>query len=262
MKPTDPTKPTKKERAVTILIVAIFLLLWQIGSDRGTLKPFFFSSPRAIILDFFKLIGDGDIFYHLYITLTETLGGFFLGVFFGTVCAWLLSKSRFWMHVLDPIIMMIYSIPRIALAPLFILWFGIGVASKIVFSFSLVFFIIFYNVLGGIRSIDKSVINALRVMGASPRQIFFKVKLPYISPWIFSGLKSSVGMSLLGSIIGEYQGGSAGIGWMINYASNLFQTTRVFSSLLALCVMVFALNKILTLIERFFARFDPNAHRV
>ena len=171
--------------------------------------------------------------------------------------AFALAASPFWAQVLDPIIFLLYGIPRIALAPLFILWFGLGIASKVMFAFVLVLFLVFFNTFAGLKGVDRDMINAVRVMGASRVQLLVKVILPAISPWVMAGLKSGVGMSLLGAIVGEYVGGNAGLGWMINSAAGLFETTRVFSALLALGLLVLCVNQALNWLESRLFKWRP-----
>lgn len=146
---------------------------------------------------------DGSIFYHTWVTLQETLMGFLLGALAGIILAFLLAASPFWAKVLDPVIMVLYGIPRIALAPLFILWFGLGMASKVVFAFALVLFLVFYNTLAGLKAVDREMIDAVKIMGATRYQILSKVILPFVSPWIVASLKSGMGMALLGAIVGS-----------------------------------------------------------
>jgi NitT/TauT family transport system permease protein len=244
-------------QAVRILLTALFFGCWETAARWGYLDPFFFGKPSAIMEDLFHLVVSGEVFFHAWITLQEALIGFFLGAALGIGMAFALAASPFWAKVLDPFIFLLYGIPRIALAPLFILWFGLGIASKVVFAFALVFFLVFFNTFAGIKGVDKDMVNAVKVMGASRGQLLYKVILPSISPWVLAGLKSGVGMSLLGAIVGEYVGGNAGLGWMINAAAGLFETTRVFSALVALGILVLLINEVINRLERRLLRWRP-----
>ena len=246
-----------KIQVVRILLVGVFLLWWEILSIEKIIDPFFFSQPSKIIIDFLEMIIDGFIFYHIWVTIQEALIGFLMGGLFGIFIAFILGSSQFWAKVFDPIIMTIYGIPRIALAPLFILWFGLGLVSKIVFSFVLVFFLVFFNTFAGLKNINKGIVDTILIMGASKRQVLCKVIFPSVSPWILAGLKSGLGMSLLGAIVGEYVGGNAGLGWMINYAAGLFETTRVYSCLLILAILVVIMNEGLNKMERRLLKWRP-----
>ncbi len=249
-------------RAAVILtrlgLVLGFFGLWEAGAALGWLDALFFGRPSAVLADFWGLVISGQVFIHAWVTLEEALAGFLLGAVLGVLMAFALAASPFWEKVLDPIIMLAYSIPRIALAPLFVLWFGLGVASKVVFSFMLVLFLVFFNTFAGLKEVDRRMVDAVRVMGASRRQLLVKVILPAITPWVLAGLKSGVAMSLLGAIVGEYVGGNAGLGWMINSAAGLFQTNRVFAALVALGLMVVGLNQLVGRLERRALKWRPN----
>lgn len=242
---------------VRVLLIVAFFGLWEMGSRLGWLDPIFFGRPSAIFFDFGKMVISGEVFYHAWVTLEESLIGFGLGAVFGMILAFALAASPFWAQVLDPVIFLLYGIPRIALAPLFILWFGLGIASKVVFAFVLVLFLVFFNTFAGLKGVDRDMVNAVKVMGAGRRQLLIKVIFPAISPWVMAGLKSGVGMSLLGAIVGEYVGGNAGLGWMINSAAGLFETTRVFSALLALGLLVLGVNHILNMLESRLLKWRP-----
>ncbi len=243
-------------------LIVVFLLLWQMGASTGVLDPYFFGMPSRIAGDLWSMTVDGSIFYHTWVTLQETLMGFLLGALAGIILAFLLAASPFWAKVLDPVIMVLYGIPRIALAPLFILWFGLGMASKVVFAFALVLFLVFYNTLAGLKAVDREMIDAVKIMGATRYQILSKVILPFVSPWIVASLKSGMGMALLGAIVGEYIGGNAGLGWLINHAAGLFQTNRVFSALVALGVLVTVMNEVLKMVEKRLLKWRPQNDRL
>jgi len=169
-----------------LVIIGLFLGTWEIGAGAGMLDPYFFGRPTSILLDLGRMMIQGQIWYHAWITLQEALLGFFLGGVCGILVAFGLTAMPFWARVLDPIMMAIYGIPRIALAPLFILWFGLGIASKVVFSFVLVFFLLFFNTLAGLKSVNREMVDAVRVMGASKSQIVRIAIFPAISPWILT----------------------------------------------------------------------------
>lgn len=238
------------ETATRLALVAVFFGIWELGVRLGRFDPFYFSSPSAVVRELWTLLLEGKILRHTLVTLEETLLGFGLGSAAGLVLALALNASPFWARVLDPIIALLYGIPRIALAPLFVLWFGLGMASKVIFAFMLVFFLVFYNAYAGLKAVSPGMFNAARVMGATRWQLLRKVTLPAISPWLMAGLKSGMGMSLLGAIIGEYVGGNAGLGWLVNSSAGLFRTDRVFAALLVLGLMVLAMNAVLNWLEK------------
>lgn len=230
-------------------LIALFFLGWQTGASTGILDPYFFGMPSKIAEDLWGMVAGGMIFHHAWVTLQETILGYATGALVGIPLAFLLASSPFWAKVFDPVIMVLYGIPRIALAPLFILWFGLGMASKIVFAFALVMFLVFFNTFAGLKGVNREMIDSVRVMGATKYQVLTKVILPSVSPWIIASLKSGMGMALLGAILGEYIGGNAGLGWLINNAAGLFATNRVFSALIALGLLVTIMNALLNKVE-------------
>ncbi|MFH0825562.1 MAG: ABC transporter permease [Pseudomonadota bacterium] len=246
-----------KAPLVRILLVLAFLLAWEWGASSRALDPYFFGQPSAIVVDLWHLVRSGLVFHHALVTLAEALGGFIIGSLFGVAAGFILAASPFLARVLDPILMVLYGIPRIALAPLFILWFGLGLTSKVVFAFVLVFFLLLFNTHAGLGSVSPEMVDAVRVMGASRAQLLRLVVFPAILPWIMAGLKSGIGMAFLGAVVGEYVGGNAGLGWMICSAGGLFQTTRVFSALIALAVLVVIMNSVFSAAEKRLLRWKP-----
>ena len=190
-------------------------------------------------------------------TLRETFFGYVLGGLSGIAVGVVLARLEFVAQVLDPFIVAANGIPRVALAPLFIIWFGIGELSKIVLASTLTFFLTFYGTFSGLRAVEPAYQEIARVMGASERQIFFKVSLPAASPWIVSALKVGVPFSLIGAIIGEFMAASRGLGYMIQFSTNQFDTTAAVSGILVLMVCVMLFNGVLNRLERYVLRWRP-----
>ena len=175
--------------------------------------------------------------------------GYLFGAFFGILLGALLARWRFVADVLDPFFVALNSIPRIALAPLLIIWFGIDVASKVVLSATLVFFLTFFSTLSGIRGVDRGLLDVARVMGANDRQIFFKVLLPGSVTWIVSGLRLSLPFALIGVIVGEFLAASSGLGYRLNMYSTSYNTNGTFAMILVMMVFMMLLNAALNRIE-------------
>ncbi len=241
-------------------LLAAFIGLWEGSVRAGLADPFFVSSPWAVAGELWKMVHEASFYHHLGITLHETLAGFAAGSLLGLAMTLLLALSPFWTRVLDPFLMVLYGIPRVAFAPLFVMWFGLGAASKIVFALSLVFFVVFYNCHGGLKALDRSLVDAIKVMGASRRQIFRHVVLPSLTPWMASSLKSAAGLALLGAVLGEYVGSMAGLGWMISTSAGLFQTARVFAALVVLALVVLGLHALLDRLEHRLTRWRVRPH--
>ena len=236
------------------LAVAI-LGLWEYGTGRW-FDAFWFSSPLLILRHLWVWAGD-DLWEHLAVTLRETFVGYFAGTLCGIALGAVLARLDFLSRVLDPFILALNGIPRIALAPLFIIWFGIGETSKIVLASLLAFFLCFYATLSGIRSVERSHLDIARIMGASERQLFLKVILPAASPWIITAMKVSVPFSLIGAIVGEFMASTAGLGYRIQMYTSQFDTTGAVSGIFVLMLVVIAFNTALGRIEAYVLRWRP-----
>jgi len=190
--------------------------------------------------------------------MKEVFVGLFLGLISGILTGIVLGKFETLAKVLDPVIMGLYAIPKIAIAPLFILWFGLGITAKIVFAWVVVFFLIFFNTYAGMKSVNPDLVDSVRAMGASEWQIMTKVSIPSCIPWILVGLRASLGASLIAAIVGEFVAADVGLGYLIMEGSNLFMTKRVLSVVLLLSVIVIAMDICLRVIENQFLKWRPN----
>ncbi len=236
------------------LTIGIFGL-WEIGADRW-FDSFWVSSPSLIVNHFVSWV-QRDLFWHLSVTLRQTFVGYFAGVFVGIMLGALLVRFDFAGKVLDPFILALNGIPRIALAPLFIIWFGIGETSKMVLASMLAFFLCFYATISGLRSVEPALVSIAKVMGASERQIFLKVMLPSASPWIITAMKVSLPFALVGAIVGEFIAATAGLGFMIQLYTAQFNTTGAVTGILVLMLVVIAFNTLLSRFEAYVLRWRP-----
>jgi NitT/TauT family transport system permease protein len=204
------------------------LVLWQLLSG-DVLDPYFVSSPSRIAGDLQDGFADGRLIDDVATTLLEAAIGLVTGMITGILAGLALAFSRTLDRVMEPILGALNAIPRPALAPLFVLWFGLGMTSKVLVAWSLVFFVAFYNAYQGVKSIDQDVINAVRVMRAGRRQMLRIVVLPAVFSWVFAAFKLSVGYALVGAIVGEFVGATSGLGFQLTQAQGLLDTDRVFS---------------------------------
>ena len=239
-----------------LALAAAMLGLWEYATDRW-IDPFWFSSPLRIGHHLIEVVSGREIFRDLWVTMTETFLGYFAGAILGVIVGLVLSRLEILAKILDPFIVAINGIPRVALAPLFIIWFGIDIKSKIVLASTLVFFITFYNTFAGLRGVEQPLRNVARVMGASERQIFLKVMLPAASPWIITGLKMSLPFALIGAIIGEFMAASKGLGFRLQLYTGVFNTTGAIAVIFILMVMMIIFNAILNRIEEHLMRWRP-----
>jgi len=234
----------------------ILLTFWELSSGRW-IDPFWVSSPSKVFTYLYEVVADGSIFGHLGITLYETFAGFFIGSILGIGLGFALGRREVLAQILDPYVVAFNGIPRIALAPLFIIWFGIGPTSKVILVVSVVFFLTFFNTYAGVKGVESELKNILRIMGASERQILMKVTLPAIVPWITTGLKVSLPYAIVAAVVGEFIAASKGLGYLINYNTSLFSTTGALGGILILALVVVACNEVINRAESYLLRWRP-----
>src|SRR2546428_5377923 len=234
----------------------LLLAMWELVSGR-IIDPFWISSPSRVFAYLWQVVRDGSIFGHLAVTLYETVTGFLIGAVTGIGCGFLLGRRKILAQVLDPYIVAFNGIPRIALAPIFIIWFGIGPNSKVILVVIVVFFLTFFNTYSGVKGVDIELKNILRIMGANERQILSKVTIPATIPWITTGLKLSVPYALVGAVVGEFIAASKGLGYLINYNTSLFSTTGALGGILILALVVVFCNEAIERTEAYLLRWRP-----
>ncbi len=232
-----------------VLVVALFLGAWEVCSGR-VLDPFFVSSPSRIANALVLLFTKEDALYHARFTLIETLAGYAIGVVAGLVLAVLLTIREEVYQLLEPLILAVNGIPRVALAPLIIMWFGIGITPKIVVAALLVFFVVLLNTVAGIRTIDPMLIHMSRILGGTRQVILRKIVFPAIAPYVITSLRMTVPMAVIGAIIGEFISSNRGLGFLINKASNAFDTPLAFAAIILLLAFVLVLNGLIGFLER------------
>jgi NitT/TauT family transport system permease protein len=238
------------------LLIA-FLVLWETATRRGWVDRFFVSQPTVLAAQIGDWIWSGFIFRHLWVTMKETIIGFLIGTLLGVAVGFLFAHWQTLAHVFDPLMVALNAMPRVVLAPLFILWFGLGLLSKVVMVVSLVFFVVFFSTFTGIREVDGDFINNARILGARPRHMIRHVLLPSALTWIFSSLRTSVGFALIGAVVGEYLGSHEGMGYVISYAESMFNATGVLAGLFVLMAAVIAIDVALQRLDTRFSYWKP-----
>lgn len=234
---------------VRLGVIGGFFLLWEIASGRW-IEPFLISSPSRIFTSLIDNIQSGTLMEHSWVTCKEIGIGFPLGALSGIATGYLFGRSRTLADIFEPIIMAIYGIPRTALAPLFIVWLGIGIWSKIGVVFLLTFFLNFFNTYAGMKQMDQEYIDLARLMGARGWKLTFRVIFPAVSPYILLGIKTSIPFAVIGAIVGEFIAATEGIGFFIRLSAGVFKTADVFVGIIVLMLMVIVMNKIADLVER------------
>lgn len=255
----DKTK--LKLRCYLVILLAVFIAAWQVLADRGMINPLFFSSPKQVLADMAEMFSTGYIMPHIGITLYAAFLGLFYGIVLGTAIALIVGNNRVLAHILEPIFVGIHGLPLLALGPLFVVWFGIGIKSKIFMATISVFFLVFFNIYAGFKDVDIQLIQTLKLMRASKIQLMTKVILPSCIPWLIASLKAGVGAAVLGAIVGEYLGATAGLGWVIQSAGGYYNITRVIACVIVLMVIMFILNAIVSWIDRKALKWRPSINK-
>jgi NitT/TauT family transport system permease protein len=238
---------------VTVGIIA--LSLWQGLVAVKVLDPFFVSRPTDIVGRMATWIASGFLWRHLATTLEESLLGLLIGAATGISCGFSLARSPILARIFDPYIKMLNAVPRVVLAPLFLLWFGLGIWSKVALAVTLVFFVMFFSTYQGVRDADRVLIDNVRMLGATERQLVRHVLIPSALTWIFSSLQTSLGFAMVGAVVGEYLGATRGLGYVISQAEGTFDTTGVFAGMTVLGIVVVIVSTGVTRLERWLLRW-------
>lgn len=248
------------------LLAAIFVFWWAMTKP-GLIPAFFFSDdsqaafffgePVIILQRIWEWFAGGEIYSHLGVTLYETVMAFVIGTVAGLAVGLWLALSPVAAAVADPFIKGFNSMPRVILAPIFAVWFGLGPASKIALGFTLVFFIVFFNVYQGVREVNPNVLASAKMLGATRRQLLRYVYLPSAMSWVFSSLHTSVGMAFVAAVIGEYLGSAEGVGYLILQAETTFDMNTVMAGILVLTACALILDRIVTEVEKRLMCWQP-----
>lgn len=240
-----------------LVVLAVVAGAWDGATRTGLVNPFWVSSPDRIVVDLYQSFASGGVFVHIWVTLYEAFLGFAAGAAAGILAGFALARWERLARVLDPYVTALNSLPRVALAPLFILWFGIGATSKVVLAFSLVVFILLVNTYAGAKNVDQDLVIIARLLGPTRRQLTAKVILPASVPWIFAGLRLGLAYALIGAVVGEVIVAQAGLGFLISHSAGVFNTTGVFSALIILMAVAMVLNELMKVAERKLLRWRP-----
>ena len=272
------------------LVAVVAVGVWHVGSSvpiggAYLLPKFFFSTPADVAARVWTVFADGTakiagctepidlsrllntsnpcfgktVWQHLLITLTEGVLAFVIGAGAGVVLGFWLARNPLMSAIFDPYIKMLNALPRVVLAPIFMLWLGLGIWSKVALGVTLVFFIVFFNVYQGVKEVSPVILANARMLGMNERQLFAHVYWPSALSWMFSSLHTSVGFAIIGAVVGEYLGSAAGLGYLIQQAEGTFDTTGVFAGMVILAVFVLIIDWLVTLVERRLLVWRPPA---
>ena len=283
-------KPNHRNlRAWQLVLLVVVFVAWHLLTTPGLVPPFVFDDDRQAAFFFgeplkifariwdwftagsstleigtknrawFTLSFPATIYSHLLVTLIETALAFAIGTLLGLACGLWLALSPLAAAIFDPYIKALNSMPRVILAPIFAVWFGLGIASKVALGVTLVFFIVFFNVYQGVKEVSPVVLANARMLGASQRQLLRHVYVPSATSWMFSSLHTSVGLAFVGAVVGEYLGSSRGVGYLILQAEGSFDINTVMAGILVLTAFALALDAAVGRIERRLMRWQPAA---
>jgi NitT/TauT family transport system permease protein len=242
-------------------IIIGFFALWELASGRW-IEPFLISSPSRIFTSLFNGFRDGDLFQHSWVTFVEIAIGFPIGAIAGIGLGYAFGRSRLLAEIFEPIIIALNGIPRTALAPLFIVWLGIGLWSKVGVVFLLTFFLNFFNTYTGMRQMDQEYVDLASLMGVKGWKLTFKVIFPAISPYVFTGIRTSIPFAVIGATVGEFVAATEGVGFFIRMSAGIFRTADVFVGIIILMIMVIIMDKIAAVIEKHALRWQTQTEHI
>lgn len=246
--------PSRRSRAALIvgarvLMAAAFIGLWSLGSRAGWLDPLFYSTPTRVLQALVEWFVSGSIWPQILATLEEALAGLFLGLFAALVVGFTLARNAVLGELFEPVLTILNAVPRIVLAPLLIMWFGIGPGSKIALSFLLVFFVVFFAVYSGVREIDEVLVRNARLLGARGFDLDREIYLPAALTWIFSSLRVAIGFAFTGAVVGEFLGATRGLGYLLSTAEGTFNTAQMLAGLVVVMVLIGGIFVVVQAIE-------------
>ena len=242
-------------------ILIVFLGGWEWLSRVKVIDEFFFSKPSDIAMRLWTWTtegtSEGPLWYHVWVTMEESLLGFFTGAAAGIVAGIALGRNRMLSDVFSIYIKVINSVPRVVLAPIFIMIFGLGLTSKVALSFVMVFFVVFSNAFQGVREADRNLLANAQILGAKGWQLTRTVVIPSAMSWIFASLHVSFGFAIVGAIVGEFVGSRHGIGLLINIAKGSFDAGGMYAAIVIIMVVALAAEYLMTMVENRLARWRP-----
>jgi len=251
-----------------LLVLLVVLVAWYVLTKPGLIPPFLFENDRQAAFFFGEpvqvfgriwhwFVSTREIYAHLGVTLIETVLAFVIGTAGGLSVGMWLALQPLAAAIVDPYIKALNSMPRVILAPIFAVWFGLGMASKVALGVTLVFFIVFFNVYQGVREVSPTVLASARMLGANRRQLLRHVYLPSATSWVFSSLHTSIGLAFVGAVVGEYLGSARGVGYLILQAEGTFDINTVIAGIVVLTVFALLLDWIVGQVERRLMKWQP-----
>jgi NitT/TauT family transport system permease protein len=251
-----------REAAIVVLrlgLLAGLIGLWEWGYRTGRVDPFFFSAPSLIWDVLVQQFQSGTIWTHIAATAREAIAGLILGFLAGAVLGWVAAQAGIIGRLIEPVMLLLNSVPRIVLAPIFIMWLGIGPNSKIAAAFFLVFVVIFFAVYTGLREVPQSLVSRVRVLGGGRRALLTQVYIPSVLTWVFSSLRVTVGFAFTGAVVAEFIASTEGLGYLLNFAQNSYNASLMMATVVIIMAMIMLLFAILQRVEDHLMRWKRAA---
>jgi len=239
-----------------VVALLVLLALWEAAGRAGMLNPLYLPSPSQIGAALVDLFSDGRIWPHLEATFTAALGGLALGIAVGVVLGVAAALMRLVAELLEPVMTLLNAVPRVILAPLFVIWLGIGLASKIALSFILVAVLIFFTVFTGIRQVDRRMVERVITLGGDRWALVRHVYLPSVTAWILSNLKIAVGFAFTGALVGEFVAATHGLGYLLSFAQSTYNAALMFALIVLILVVVLLIFGIAGRLEKYLLRWQ------
>jgi NitT/TauT family transport system permease protein len=234
----------------------ILLAIWEAVGRAGMLNPMFAPMPSRIGATLVELFSDGSIWPHLEATFTAALGGLALGIAVGIVLGVLAALLPLVAELLEPVMTILNAVPRVILAPLFVIWLGVGLASKVALSFILVAVLIFFTVFTGIRQVDRRLVERVMTLGGDRGSLVRHVYLPSVASWVLGNLKVAVGFAFTGACVGEFVAATRGLGYLLSFAQSTYNSALMFALILLILGVVLVIFSIAGRLERYLLRWN------
>jgi NitT/TauT family transport system permease protein len=239
-----------------LVAFALLLAVWEAAGRAGLLNPLYAPSPGSIGAALIELFSDGRIWPHLEATFTAALGGLALGIVVGIVLGVVAALIPAVAELLEPVMTLLNAIPRVILAPLFVIWLGVGLASKVALSFILVAVLIFFTVFGGIRQVDRKLVERITTLGGDRWALVRHVYLPSVTAWILSNLKVAVGFAFTGACVGEFVAATRGLGYLLSFAQSTYNAALMFALIFLILVVVLVIFAAAGRLEKYLLRWS------
>src|SRR5271169_5533641 len=239
-----------------LVVLLVLLAIWEAAGRADMLNPLYLPSPSRVGAALIELFSDGRIWPHLEATFTAALGGLGLGIAVGILLGVVAALVQFIAELLEPIMTVLNAIPRVILAPLFVIWLGIGLAFKIALSFILVAVLIFFTVFTGIRQVDRRLVERVITLGGDRWALVRHVYLPSVAAWVLSNLKIAVGFAFTGALVGEFVAATRGLGYLLSFAQSTYNAALMFALIFLILVVVLLIFGIAGRLEKYLLRWN------